>query len=176
MAKKQARRTDDNADEDEEIDSYTGEKNPPIETGDWRAEILYDPDSPFGDTDDPCEAGQGGYSYTPPTDEPVIPSDSLEGAEVGTGFAPSMEQSNPDVRDLPPNVDNNDLDLEEDVYTELRLNSETAHLTDIKVHVSNGVVYLSGTVLDFDDIGNVYSIVSELDGVRDVRSRLEVAD
>ena len=52
---------------------------------------------------------------------------------VATGFAPSMEEANPDVRVLPDRVDNQDLDLEDDIRTVLRNNSETGHLADVQV-------------------------------------------
>jgi osmotically-inducible protein OsmY len=85
-----------------------------------------------------------------------------------------MEEADPDVRDLPLQVDDNDLDIREDVCTALRYNSETAHLTDIDVQVVDGIVTVRGTVTDSDDIALVYAIVKELEGVKEVRSELEV--
>lgn len=127
-----------------------------------------------GSTTNPHQAQEQGLVYDPPSDPPVIPSDDLQGAEIATGFASSMEEANADVRDLPPRVDNQDLDLEEDIRVALRNNSETTHLSDVDVTVRNGVAYLRGTVFSDDDIAIVHYIVRDLEGVRDVRNELEV--
>lgn len=76
---------------------------------------------------------------------------------------------------LPPRVANNDLNLQENVYAALRDNSETAHLTNVTVQVDQGVVSISGTVVSQEDISCVYAIVSELEGVVEVRNHLTVA-
>ncbi|MCB0214787.1 MAG: BON domain-containing protein, partial [Anaerolineae bacterium] len=59
-------------------------------------------------------------------------------------------------------------------YIALRNNSETGHLTNVKVQVEDGVVNLVGTVTSEDDIGMVQSIVQELEGVLDVNNNLQV--
>lgn len=87
-----------------------------------------------------------------------------------------MEESNPDVEVLPPGVDNNDLDLEDDVATVLRLNSETSHLEDVDVRVRDGVVYLRGTVFSLDDVAIVDYLVRDMDGIIDVVNELRVAE
>jgi hypothetical protein len=105
-----------------------------------------------------------------------VPSeDDLQGAEIAAGFAPSMEDTDPSAEILPPRVDNNDFDLQQDVYVALRDNSETAHLTNVKVQVDQGIVNLIGTVDSQEDIPWVYSIVSELENVVEVRNHLTVA-
>ena len=86
-----------------------------------------------------------------------------------------MADSDPDVERLPPRVDNNDLDLLDDAYEALHTNSETAHLDNIKVQVNNRVVYLLGTVDTQDDVGRVYSIVNDLNGIRAIRNNLQVS-
>ena len=128
-----------------------------------------------GHTYNPQQAWEQGLTYTPPTDPPVLPSeDDPQGAEVAAGFAPSMEESNPTSEILPPNVDNNDLDLRDDIYLALRNNSETGHLTNVKVQVYQGLVNLLGTVFDEDDISLVHDIVQELDGVVSIKNNLQV--
>ncbi|MCB0063858.1 MAG: BON domain-containing protein [Caldilineaceae bacterium] len=128
-----------------------------------------------GSTTDPFVASEQGMVYTPPSDPPVLPSDDLQGAEVATGFAQSMEESNPDVEDLPARVDNQDLDLEEDVRVSLHNNSETGNLENVRVRVRNGVVLLAGTVFSEDDIGIVEEQIRDLDGVVEVVNGLTVA-
>jgi hypothetical protein len=129
-----------------------------------------------GHTYNPQQAAEQGLTYTPPSDPPVVPSeDDLQGAEIAAGFATSIEDSDPGVELLPPRVDNNDLDLQDDIYAALRNNSETAHLTDIEIQVDQGVVSLLGTVFSQDDVPLVYAIVRELDGVAEVRNHLTIA-
>ena len=129
-----------------------------------------------GSTSDPHQAQEQGLVYDPPSDPPVLPSDDLQGAEVAAGFASSMEETNPNVMVLPERVDNQDLDLESDIRTALRYNSETSHLHDIAVTVREGVAYLEGTVVSDDDIAIVDYLVRGLTGIRDVRNDLQVAD
>jgi hypothetical protein len=137
---------------------------------DLAPEQVFDTQHGEGHTYNPQHAADQGLTYTPPTDPPVVSSrDDPQGAEIAAGFAPSMEEAGPDVRDLPSQVDNNDLDLQEDIYQILRYNSETAHLKDIEVQVVRGVVTLWGTVLDENDIGILYDIVHDLEGVVEVR-------
>jgi hypothetical protein len=130
-----------------------------------------------GRTYQPQKAVEEGLSYTPPRDPPTVPSEEdPQGSEVAAGFAPSMEDTNPDVRILPDRIDGTDLERQEDVALALRYDSETAHLTDVSVLVDGGIVKLYGTVPSEDDIGKVYAIVIDLEGVIRVVSHLEVAD
>jgi hypothetical protein len=142
---------------------------------DLAVEELIDTRHGEGHTYNPQQAVEQGLSYTPPSDPPVVPSEGdPQGAEIAAGFAPSMEDANPAAEVLPSRVDNNDLDLEVNTYQALRNNSETAHLTNIKVQVNQGVVSLLGTVFSEDDLPRVYTIVSGLDGVVEVRNHLTV--
>jgi len=120
-------------------------------------------------------AEEQGLVYTPPTDPPVIPGDNYESGEIGVGFAPSMEEANPNASDLPEHVDNNDWDLVSDIEESLRVNSETHHI-DLTVQVTNGTAIVRGTVETADDIGRAERIIAELDGVLDVISEVELAD
>jgi hypothetical protein len=137
-------------------------------------EEVFDRQQDEGHTYDPYEADDQGLTYTPPTDPPVMLVDEdPTGVEVATGFALSMEETDPSVEDLPADVDNNDLDIQEDIEQALRYNSETMHLDNIHVEVSDGVVTLTGTVPTMDDLGLVYEIVYDMDGVVEVHSDLE---
>jgi hypothetical protein len=119
-----------------------------------------------GRTYDPRKAAEEGLSYTPPRDPATLPDDDdRQGSEVAAGFAPSMEDTDPDERVLPDRVDRGDLEIQEDVGLALRYNSETAHLTDLTVLVNRGVVRLYGPVRSEDDIARVYAIVSEIGAV-----------
>lgn len=138
-------------------------------------EIMSDQDG-SGETFDPKEAAEGGLSYTPPQDPPVVPSEDPEGIEVAAGFAPSMEETDPDAQIVPNRINEADLEIEEDVQLALEYNSETAHLTDVSVVVHRGVVHLHGTVPGEDDVALVYEVVSDLAGVVRVVNHLEVEE
>lgn len=142
---------------------------------DLALEDVFDTQHGDGHTYNPYIAQDQGLVYTPPHDPPVLPSDDGQGARMATGFAQSMEESNPDIVDLPAHVDNNDLDLEDDIFEALQNNSETSHLAEIDIRVHNGIAYLSGVVETDDDIARVAEVVAYLDGVLDVVTDLEVA-
>jgi len=128
-----------------------------------------------GHTHNPRRAMDQGLTYTPPSDPPILPAeDEPQGVKIAAGFAPSMVETNPDAERLPPTVDDNDLDLRDDIYSVLRNNSETGHLTNVKVQVREGTVNLLGTVTTQDDIPRVFDLVSELDGVVEVQNNLQV--
>ena len=145
---------------------------------DWEDDLaetgtFYDTQHTDGHTYDPSVAWDQGLTYTPPTDPPIIVSEDMQGVEIAAGFAPSMEETDPDVEDLPPNVDNNAYDLQEDVYLALLHNSETGNLADqIFINVVEGVVVLEGTVPDDQDIALIDEIVNDLNGVDSVDNRL----
>jgi hypothetical protein len=128
-----------------------------------------------GHTYNPREATRQGLTYTPPTDPPFVSSpDRPEGIEMGAGFAPSMEDTNPEGRELPAEVAGSDLEIQDQVYEALRYNSETANLTNIAVQVDGGVVHLLGMVPDDGDVARAYSVVSDLPNVRRVENHLRV--
>lgn len=129
-----------------------------------------------GSTTNPALAQEQGLVYIPPDDPPVVPSDDLQGVEIAAGFASSIEDVNLDVLDLPERVDDNDSDLEQNIRTALRYNSETSHLDDVRAYVRNGIVYVRGTVVSEDDITIVDEMLRDLDAVLDVDNRLEVED
>ena len=152
---------------------YEEEINNP--DADLAIEDLIDTQHTSGSTYDPYAAQDQGLVYTPPDDPPIIPSDNPMRVEMGIGFAQSMEESNPDIEELPANVDNNDLDLEDNIVTALRYNSETTTISDdVRVRVRRGVARLYGTVADLQDVDLVEDVVRNMDGVVDVINHLEV--
>jgi hypothetical protein len=128
-----------------------------------------------GSTDNVQVAMDQGLVWDPPTDPPVVPSDDLQGVEIAAGFGSSIEDDNWEIANLPERVDDNDADLEEDLRTNLRHNSETSHLEDVRIYVRNGIVYLRGTVDYEDDISIVDEFVRDNEAVRDVDNELETA-
>lgn len=165
-----------------EDDEATGEDESQLEdyeqdlAAEYQIKTKYGDGSTWNPSETMSETHNQGLVYTPPTDPPVVPSDDFQGAEVGAGFAPGMEDTDPGVADLPERVDNNDWDLVEDVQEALRLNSETQHLSDIHIEVQDGVVFVRGTVATMDDLGRAEEIIYDLPGVRDVISEVELND
>jgi osmotically-inducible protein OsmY len=84
-----------------------------------------------------------------------------------------MEDSSPDAETLPERIDNNDDELAGDIYTALRYNSETQHLTSITVRVRDGVVTLLGTVPGEEDLPLIDAVLADLEGIEEVRYRLD---
>lgn len=152
--------------QEEEIDRMRRER----EAGD-----LIDTRHTDGSTTNPALAQEQGLVYIPPSDPPVLPSDSSQGVEVAAGFATSIEESEAGVVDLPAHLAGNDLDIEQKIREALHNNSETANLSDIEVEVRNGIVYLAGQVHTLEDITIVDEMLRDLRGVRDVRNHLDVA-
>lgn len=137
----------------------------------------YDTQHTDGHTYDVSVANDQGLTYTPPTDPPVMPSmDDREGIDIAAGFGLSMEDSDPDVEILPERIDDNDLDLEEDVYEAIRFNSETQNLTHVRVRAGNGVVALFGTVPDDQDMERLVDLVEDMEGVERVLNHLVVEE
>jgi len=126
-----------------------------------------------GHTYNPHVAQDQWLTYTPPTDPPTLPGDSLD-TEIAAGFGHSMEARDPAVEDLPARINNNDLDLQDDVQLVLRNNSETSHLTELKIQVDQGIVTLLGSVPSEADIARVDDIVRALDGVVGIKNQLQV--
>jgi len=137
----------------------------------------YDTQHGEGHTYNVSVAMDQGLVYTPPTDPPVLPDpDDPQGVQVAAGFGLSMEDSDPDVEIIPETVDDNDLDLEEDVNAMIRFNSETQHLTQVHVRVTNGVVVLFGTVPGDEDIDILVDMIEGIEGVERVLNYLDTED
>jgi len=137
----------------------------------------YDTQHSDGHTYDVSVANDQGLTYTPPTDPPVMPSlDDPEGIDIAAGFGLSMEDQDSGVEILPEEVDDNDLDLEEDVYEAIRFNSETQNLTGVRVRAANGVVALFGTVPDDQDMERLVDLIEDMRAVRRVVNRLVVEE
>jgi hypothetical protein len=138
-------------------------------------EEIYDTQHGEGHTYNVWHTQEQGLTYTPPTDPPIVPSrDRPKGVEIGAGFAPSMEEIEPEQRNLIGRLAHSDLELQDRVYEALRYNSETAGLTNIAVRVQDRVVHLLGTVPGDEDTALVYSVVSDLEDVARVENHLRV--
>ncbi len=120
------------------------------------------------ETDDAMEAVQEGFTYVPPTDPPIVPSDNLDGAEVASGFGDTS-------LDEPYDLNHNDEFLpDEDEMTALvrdalRADSSTTAYADrIAIAVENNIVILRGVVDDLTDAENLQTVAGYVAGIEDV--------
>lgn len=122
----------------------------------------------------PLKAQQQGLVYIPPDDPPILPSDHPEGIEIATGFAKEAQFEDPRGEYVPERLAGGDWDLQARVEAVLRKSSLTNQMTDVRVQVEDGIVYLSGRVETLDDIDVVCSVVQQIEGVDDVEEELIV--
>lgn len=63
---------------------------------------------------------------------------------------------------------------ENKVYLALQANSETSHLTNLKVYANGAGVTLWGTVPSHDDLARVYDLIRGVDGVNMLKMMLSL--
>ncbi len=126
-----------------------------------------------GETDDPMEAVEEGFTYVPPIDPPIVPG-SIDNAEVASGLGLS-------ALDEPYDADHHDSFLsEEDEMTDrvreaLRADSSTSQYADtLDITTSDGVVTVRGVVDDLVDSDNIQAVAEYVDGVTEVIDELRV--
>lgn len=95
--------------------------------------------------------------------EPISKHEPIDLSTGNYNLLISVEKSKPPG--TLANSSNDDLGMENRVYTALKANSKTSHLTDIKVYAKKGVVTLLGLAANEDEIVQVYDLVKELDGI-----------
>ncbi len=124
-------------------------------------------------TTDVYEAIDAGEIYTPPEDPPTLPSRSQSDVDMGIGFASSADDAPLDEEEVPARFATSDAEIADRVREALRLHASTTALP-ILVRVRDGVVTLRGRVEDLDDIAVVEDIVSDVEGVEEVRDQLTI--
>jgi osmotically-inducible protein OsmY len=142
-----------------------------MEPGDFTSQAtIRDPAAASGPNntraDDDVQEGEA--VFVPPTD-PVRRQDN----EVLGGYAPSSWQSK--VERSVSDGEIGDEALADAVRRELEEDAATSGL-EIRVSVRNGVALLRGRVRDLDDAENAEEVAARVQGVREVREELEVAD
>jgi hypothetical protein len=136
-------------------------------------ELLTELELRDGETDDPMEAVEEGYTYVPPIDPATTPG-SLQNAEVASGLGNS-------ARDEPYDQDHHSSFLSGDdevsarVREALRADSSTTQYADtIAIETSGAVVTLRGVVDDLLDSDNLLAVAEYVDGVQEVVDELQV--
>jgi hypothetical protein len=122
----------------------------------------------------PLKAQQQGLVYIPPDDPPILPSDDPQQIQIAAGFAKEAQFEDPRGEYVPERLAGGDWDLQGRVESVLRKSSLTNQMSDVRVKVEDGIVYLSGEVDTLDDIDVVCSVIQQIEGVEDVEEELIV--
>ena len=137
-------------------------------------EMLLEQEFRDGETDDPEEAAEEGMTYVPPVDPPVVPGAGGQ-PDVAAGFGTTAD-------DEPFDADHHDAALyvaderTERVLEALASHAATSGLVDrLSVETIGGRTVISGTVDDLEDEDEVLAVASDVDGVDEVVSRIEVS-
>lgn len=127
-----------------------------------------------GETNNPDVAAEEGLTWVPPTDPPVSGVEDDGDPRIAAGFGST-------AGDEPFDADHHReaLPAEDEVtarVTEALLANATttAYADTLSVDSVGGIVRVSGVVADLDDETSVLEVVSDVDGVVDVRNELTI--
>ncbi len=136
-----------------------------------------DEDMPLGYTTDEKVAAEEGLAYYPPMDPATVEaSDRDEDRRLAAGFEASVRDAGYDTELQPEGVEGSDYDLAAEVVEAIQLTSTITGYR-VRVHIEDGVAYLTGVVSTFEDIGLLASIVQNVPGIDDVDADdLDVSD
>src|SRR5215218_6046231 len=136
-------------------------------------EMLTELELRAGETDDPMEAIEEGFTYLPPIDPPVVPSGD-DNAEIASGLGTS-------AFDEPYDEDHHDdfITADDEVRARVREalradSSTTQYAGKIAIMARGGVVTLRGIVADLVDSDNLLAVAEYVDGVDEVVDELRV--
>ena len=136
-------------------------------------EMLTELELRAGETDDPIEAVEEGFTYVPPIDPPVLPGGD-DNAEIASGLGVS-------ALDEPYDEDHHDDFITADdeirarVREALRADSSTSqYVGKIAIVAHDGVVTLRGRVDDLVDSDNLLAVAEYVEGVDEVVDELRV--
>jgi hypothetical protein len=142
--------------------------------GEESVDLLLESELREDETENPHEAAEEGLAWIPPVDPPVVPADNGQ-IEVAAGFGTS-------ATDEPFDVDHHgsfELGLDERterVREALVANAQTTNLVDrLEFDTIGSRVVVAGVVDDIDDEDEVLAVISDVEGVTDVVSRIRVA-
>jgi hypothetical protein len=137
-------------------------------------EMLTESELRAGETDDPNEAAEEGFTWVPPMDPPLRAGDG--GPEVAAGFGMTAQDEPFDADHHSEALSPLD-EVETRVVEALRANAATAELADgLELDVENGVVRVAGVVPDLDDEDAIVAVIEEVSGVTSVDSRIVVTE
>ena len=141
-----------------------------------RLQFLEETELREGETDDPNEAAEEGLAYIPPVDPPVVGAEPDGDPRIAAGFGTGAE-------DDPFDADHRagELSFEDELTARIREAllahaATSAYADTLGLDTEAGIVRVTGRVADLTDEDQVLEVISEVHGVRDVDSRLEIED
>jgi hypothetical protein len=136
-------------------------------------ELLTELELRDGETHDPMEAVEEGYTYVPPIVPATTPG-GLQNAEVASGLGVSA-LDDPYDQDHHNSFLSGDDEVSARVREALRADSSTTqYAARIAIFTSGGVVTLRGVVDDLVDSDNLLAVAEYVDGVDEVVDELRV--
>jgi hypothetical protein len=155
-------------------EGYLEAGSPGIARDEESVDLLLETELREDETENPHEAAEEGMTWVPPVDPPVVPTEGGQ-IEVAAGFGTS-------ATDEPFDADHHgSFDLADDERTErvreaLVANAQTTGLVDrLEFDTIGSQVVVAGVVDDIDDEDEVLAVISDVEGVTDVVSRIRVA-
>ncbi len=127
-----------------------------------------------GETDDVGVAVQEGYTWVPPSDPPIVPTDGPDGVAVGAGTAASALEE-PYDGDHRGGEDFAGPELTDRITEALRADAQTSVLDGLLVEADGPRVTISGTVQTVDDADAVVAVIERVTGVTEVIDQTELA-
>lgn len=126
-----------------------------------------------GETDDPNEAAEEGFTWVPPVDPPVRVDDRGQ-LEVAAGFGTTADDE-PFDSDHHSELLSPHGEVEDRVLEALRADSSTSRLVDrLAVDAEGSTVFISGEVDDLVDEEAILAVAEEVPGVVTAVSRLTI--
>src|SRR5215212_2920116 len=136
-------------------------------------EMLTELELRAGETDDPMEAVEEGFTYVPPIDPPVVPGGD-NNAEIASGVGVSALDE-PYDEDHHGDFTTTEDEMRARVREALRADSSTSQYAGkIAIIARGGVVTLRGLVDDLVDSDNLLAVAEYVDGVDEVVDELRV--
>ena len=146
----------------------------PDEPDSENLEMLVERELRDGETDDPEEAAEEGMTYVPPVDPPIVAGDDGQ-PEIAAGFGTTADDEPFDANHHQAALFDAD-ERTERVLEALASHAATSGLVDrLSIETVGSRTVIEGTVDDLEDEEEIVAVVSEVDGVSEVVSRIEVA-
>lgn len=139
-------------------------------------EMLTEQELRDGETDDPLEAIQEGFTYVPPIDPPTVPTETgMDGdAMMANGYSVS-------ALDEPYDEDHHQVFMPGDDEMTARIrealradSSTTEYASRLAIETRRGIVTIRGQVDDLIDSDNIIAVAEYVEGVSEVVDELEV--
>jgi hypothetical protein len=157
-----------------DLEARTAGSDQPDRTAAESLEFLESTELRSGETANPDEAAEEGLTWVPPSDPPVVGTEDDGDPRIAAGFG-----STADAEPFDADHHSTALPTEDEVtarVTEALLAnaSTSAYADSLSVDSVGGIVRVSGVVADLEDETSVLEVVSDVDGVVDVRNELVV--